>query len=358
MSTPPTGELRDLELEDSGPTPQVPALPPTGELEVPCEDVPSTEGDSSALVGNTLADSGGQLSSTVLTKCFTVLGTIGLAVFGITYLAYRVLDLYIAYRQTHQLLAVAYLIACALIAIVLLFFAGRAWRRYAKLKTMDLFQELTTQVQRDKGSDTQQKRLLGMIRSFVEYHCHAGSIEAMNRAKSLRATLNTYEDASGAVKHLEEYVLNTMDKQADRMVLQRATQAALGTALASGRIDGFIVLWQSLALVDDVSTLYAGRPGFLGTVRLLRRALAMTVLAEIAEQATELLADAVASRAVAKLSGRAVQGFGNGLLMLRLGNAVKRQCRPIAKAGGRVPATDLVGEIARTLKNGKKCKSA
>jgi putative membrane protein len=119
-------------------------------------------------------------------------------------------------------------------------------------------------------------------------------------------------------------------------------------------MDGFIVLWQSIAMVVDVSTLYAGRPGFLGTVRLLRRALVMTVLAEIAEQATEFVADWVANKAAAKLSGRAVQGLGNGLLMLRLGNAVKRQCRPIAYAGGRVPARALVTEIARTVKNGRK----
>ena len=64
-----------------------------------------------------------------------------------------------------------------------------------------------------------------------------------------------------------------------------------------------------VAMVVDVSTLYAGRPGLLGTVRLLRRALVMTVLAEIAEQATEFVADWVANKAAAKLMAVPFKGW-------------------------------------------------
>jgi putative membrane protein len=265
-----------------------------------------------------------------------------------------VLDLYVAYRNTHQVLAVAYLTASGLIMAVVVVLVGRSWVRYSRVRKVNTFQSLAAQAHLGKTSEAQNKRLLRMIRSYATRHGRTGPASTRRDANRLCAKLATYEDASQAVSDLEEYLLQTMDRQADQIVLQRAAQTALGTAMAVGRMDGLIVLWQSMSLVGDISTLYAGRPGFLGTVRLLRRALAMTVLAEIAEQATELLADAIANKAAAKLGGRTVQGFGNGLLMVRLGNALKKQCRPVLYTGSRLSAMALATEILGTFKNRKK----
>lgn len=357
MNKIPIGDVPGLELDENA-RPQQAQSPPTGECEGPYEDLPVPAKDQPVSEGNVVASVAPFGAPAGFTKVLISLGTTGFAVFAITYLVYRVLDLYIAYRNTHPALAVAYLAASGLITVVVVVVAGRSWFRYVRVKKMNTFQSLAAQARLRKTGEAQNKKLLRMIRSYATRHGRTGPASTRRDANRLCAKLSTYEDAWQAVSDLEEYLLQTMDRRADQIVLQRASQTVLGTAIAGGRMDGLIVLWQAMSLVSDIATLYAGRPGFLGTVRLLRRTLAMTVMAEIAEQATELLADVVANKVAAKLGGRAARGFGNGLLMVRLGNALKKQCRPVQYAGSRLSAMALATELLGTFKNRNKSSPA
>ena len=150
-------------------------------------------------------------------------------------------------------------------------------------------------------------------------------------------------DGTRDIEEIETHVLDALDREADAVIASRSAQVAVATALAPHSFDAMIVLWQSVKLIDQVSRIYAGRPGLWGTLRLFRRAMAAIVFAEIAQLATEAVVDAVAKKTLATIAGRVTEGVTNGLLMMRLGETVKQQCRPIpCDSGGTHPIRRLV----------------
>jgi putative membrane protein len=292
-----------------------------------------------------------------LTKALAIMGSVAAVTVALIYLSYRVLAFYESCCQVHVALGIAYVVGMSILIIAFGFFATRSLERYYRLRTVDHFQALAVQVRRERAGSQQEEALRKMIFRFLADHNHTGPVEIREAINRLRVQLNKHADAAQAVDELEEYVLRKLDKRADAIISQRAAQVAVGTALAYGVFDFFVVAWQGLAMIQDISSLYTGRPGALGTLRLLRRAMLMAVVAEVAEEAAELLTDAAAGRLAARLGARVGQGLGNGYLMLRFGDAVKRQCRPIALPPGRPSATILIEETL-ALVTGKRKSAA
>jgi len=270
----------------------------------------------------------------------TIAARIGLAgmtlVAGI-YLGHRILVFFEACTEIHVALGVGYLIGLGMALVCLAYFGLRARRRYGRLRSVERFRVLSSRVRQKVTDDKEERQVRALIDEFVANTQRNPKADLRNRAGRLHNQLSNHSDASRAIQELEDFLLTELDGTADRLIERCAAQVAVGTALASGIFDAIIVAAQAVNLVDGVSQIYAGRPGVLGTIRLLRRALAITIFAEVAEQATELLTDAVATKAAAKLGGRLGQGLANGLLIGRLGHAVKRQCRPVEA----IPPTSL-----------------
>jgi putative membrane protein len=200
--------------------------------------------------------------------------------------------------------------------------------------------------------ESESRELHKRIDEFINFVERNPQDQLRQRAGRLRSQLHLHSDPKQAVQELEEYLLKAIDKSVDQLIERRAAQVAVGTSLATGLFDSIIVVTQAVSLINLISQSYSGRPGILGTIRLLRGALAIAVFAEVAEQATELLADALATKALAKLGGRLGQGLANGLLIARLGHAVKRQCRPVeAIPPTSLPVTALVSSVVNLTRS-------
>jgi putative membrane protein len=334
----PFGELRGLKVLDDRESQPADSLT----LDPAQADV----GSPSALSVNSLTGMAafGSASSS-FARAIAYLGLAGLGTVITVYLLYRCNAFFEACSRAHPLLGFLYLAGLGVTVLSVGYFAMRAARRYARLNEVETARRRSARVRQGLAGEAEERLLQQWIVSRVQSAQRGPLAEVSERANRLTTQLALHSSAERAIREFEEYLLLPLDCLADQIIERRAAQAALGTAVASGLFDPIIVSAQAVRLVDEISQLYAGRPGWLGTMRLLRRAIGITLFAEIAEQATELLAETTANKAAAKIGGRVGQGLANGLLVGRLGHAVKQQCRPIDQPRTRLTATQLVGSL-------------
>lgn len=121
-----------------------------------------------------------------------------------------------------------------------------------------------------------------------------------------------------------------LDQQVTTEIRHAARRVGFATAAAPRQLDGLIILWNTVTLVDRVATIYAGRPGILGTLQILIRAMGQVITGELVNEAMNLAVQNVSEHtALSRLSGRLAEGATNAGLMLRLGYVLRRLCRPL-----------------------------
>lgn len=265
--------------------------------------------------------------------------TIGLwLVVGLAFVYSRVALEY-ARLQDHSLwFAQSYLAIWILAASSFCLFAGRSWRRYQRLQDVTRLRQAVRQNQNGAAGAPGSEQALrnGWIR-YLNSRTRQAEPSTRAAIQRVRCQFRDYSaDASRDLDVVETNLLQLLDRRAAEIVDTHAAQTAVSTSLASRNWDMLIVFWQSVRLIDELSQLYASRPGFWGTLRLLRRGLSMIVFAEIANLATQAVTGAVVQKSLALLGGRVAEGTANGVLMLRLGDAVQRECRPAPLMGCRV----------------------
>ena len=170
----------------------------------------------------------------------------------------------------------------------------------------------------------------------------------------LRPHLDTLDRHAGdqlddveTMRLADRALLRPLDRRAYALVTRAARDTAIGTAVGPAAVlDAAIVVWRNLRLVREVAALYGARPGWIGSVRLLRRMLENLAVAGAAETADGLVADAVGGGLAAALSSRVGQGVLNGLLTARVGLTAMHLCRPVAFAPAERPG---LGAIRRSL---------
>lgn len=249
-------------------------------------------------------------------------------------------------QSQSPIIAWFYLASLGIVSFCLLIVAARSWRRYRLLRDVTKIRELVGQYEQGRakrpGDDHRLRKEWNKYFSVLEAGGDSQIKEAINR---VRAQFNDYSnDGERDLGEVELYLLTPLDQRADEIIETRAAQTAVATALASHSFDILIVSWQSVKLVSQISQLYAGRPGLWGTLRLLRRGMAMVVFAEIADLAAQALTGAVAQKSLAMLGGRVAEGTANGLLMLRLGDAIQQQCRPAPSRRTKINPVRRLGE--------------
>lgn len=146
----------------------------------------------------------------------------------------------------------------------------------------------------------------------------------------LRSVVTDAHDDSEVVRLIDREVLSVLDRRAYQLVLRASRDTALATALSPAAVlDIAVVLWRNLRLVRSVATLYGARPGYLGSLRLLRRMLGNLAVAGVTESAHHVAVDALGGSLAAAISTRVGQGVINGLLTARVGLTAMHLCRPV-----------------------------
>lgn len=154
------------------------------------------------------------------------------------------------------------------------------------------------------------------------------------RLARARATLESHVgdiiDGADLLRLAERELMAPLDEDAKRLISSTAQRVSIVTA-ASPRaaIDMLFVFGSCLRLVRQIARLYGGRPGALGSIRLVRLAIAHLAITGGMAAGDSLVQQVVGHGIAAKLSAKLGEGVLNGLLTARLGLATVEVCRPL-----------------------------
>jgi putative membrane protein len=147
----------------------------------------------------------------------------------------------------------------------------------------------------------------------------------------------------------ETELLLPFDDAARKMVLASAKRVAVVTAISPrALVDLIFVAAEILRLVRRLATLYGGRPGTLGFLKLTRAAVTHLAVTGGMAAGDSLVSQILGHGIAARLSARLGEGVVNGLLTARVGIAAIEVCRPLPFQSGRPPRlADVMAELTR-----------
>ncbi|EPC02566.1 hypothetical protein L861_09485 [Litchfieldella anticariensis FP35 = DSM 16096] len=151
---------------------------------------------------------------------------------------------------------------------------------------------------------------------------------------------------------LAHHLLAPRDREARRLISHMSGDTAIMVAVSPlTLVDMTLVAWRNLAMIDRLARLYGLELGYASRLRLFRAVLYNMAFAGASEMASEASMELLSMNLAGKLSTRAGQGLGVGLLSARLGLRTLRLTRPLPFAENEVPRiADLRRELWQRLR--------
>ncbi|MFY0991515.1 TIGR01620 family protein [Halomonas sp. C05BenzN] len=148
------------------------------------------------------------------------------------------------------------------------------------------------------------------------------------------------------------HLLAPRDREARRLISRMSGETAVMVAVSPlTLVDMALVAWRNLAMIDRLCRLYGLELGYASRLRLLRSVLHNMAFAGASELAGEAGMEILSLNLAGRLSARAGQGLGIGLLSARLGLRTQRLTRPLAFTADQAPRLgDLRGELWQQLR--------
>ncbi len=145
-------------------------------------------------------------------------------------------------------------------------------------------------------------------------------------------------DGRDLIDIAERTLIEPLDADVRREIANAAKRVSMVTALAPRAIiDVLFVGAQAVRLIRRIATIYGGRPGLLGFIKLLRSIGAHIAITGGMAVGDSLIQQLVGHGIAAKLSARLGEGVLNGLLTARVGLSAMAVCRPLPYAATRAP---------------------
>jgi putative membrane protein len=160
---------------------------------------------------------------------------------------------------------------------------------------------------------------------------------ARGRAR-LEETAQDIIDGADLVRLTERELLAPLDVEARAAVAAAARRVSIVTTISpKAALDILFVAAQALRLVRRVSEIYGGRPGFLGSLRLIRAVAGHLAVTGGMAMGDSLVQQVLGHGVAARLSAKLGEGVLNGLLTARVGLSAIAVCRPLPFADRPAP---------------------
>jgi len=167
---------------------------------------------------------------------------------------------------------------------------------------------------------------------------------------------------TGDKQHLQgkealEFFANTTLRAKDEKALSLISKESRDVALVIGvspfaTIDMMVILFRNYRLIKQLSTLYGIRPSRRIQYSLLKKVLTTTFAGGATELAISSLLPEFGVNMMTKLSSRAAQGLGAGVMTSRIGLAALEAVRPLAFEQGQQPKVKQILRETFGLNNG------
>lgn len=145
----------------------------------------------------------------------------------------------------------------------------------------------------------------------------------------VNALQSSHSDAE-VIEMYDAMVVQGQDKKASAIVAKCASESAVLVAVSPLAVaDMLLVAWRSFKMVNDLSDLYGIKLGYWSRIKLFKLVLMNMALAGGSELAIDVSMDAMSMDLASKVSVRAGQGIGVGLLTARLGIKAMALLRPL-----------------------------
>lgn len=242
----------------------------------------------------------------------------------------------------HPALGVAALACAGLALLALLVILGRALR--------DILRERRIESLRERATVALAESDLAKARSVAAElaRLYAGRPQTAKGRAELTAHTPQLLAARDLLTVAERSLMGPLDALAQAQIAQAARRVSLVTAVSPrALIDIVFVLVACARLLRAIATIYAGRPGALGMLRLARQVLGHLVVTGGVAAGDAVIQQVLGQGLAARLSAKLGEGVLNGLLTARIGLAAIAVCRPLPFVEARPPGlSDVAGDLS------------
>lgn len=156
-------------------------------------------------------------------------------------------------------------------------------------------------------------------------------------------------DAGALLRLADRELLAPLDVETRRLVMKSAKRVATVTAMSPMTwIAMLYVMAENLRMLRTVATVYGGRPGFTGALRLARLVVTHIIATGGVAMTDDLLGQFLGQDLLRRLSRRLGEGIFNGALTARIGVAAIEVTRPLPFLDAPpIRARDLLPELWR-----------
>lgn len=215
------------------------------------------------------------------------------------------------------------------------------WRKLVYLRHHQKIQQTSQQLLLENLASTDGEQAVKFCENIANSLKHLPSMPQSE--KRWKSQLNEAYNAKEVMFLFGENVLKPIDKEVKRMISQNAAENAVIVALSPlAIVDVLLMAARNIALVNKITRAYGMELGYISRLKLFRMVLTNMVFAGATEIATDAGMDFFSQNLTAKLSLRAAQGIGVGLLTARLGIKAMEFCRPIAFQANERPKISAV----------------
>ena len=156
---------------------------------------------------------------------------------------------------------------------------------------------------------------------------------------SYRAVIEPHHSGGDALELFSRFVLAPADGLAQAAIRRAAAQAfAINAVSPTVLTDTLFFAARAMRLLREIAGIYGQRPGFAGTIHLLRKLVGGAGLVGAVDVVGGVLVQQFGGAIIERISANAAESVYAGQKMARLGIIAMALCRPIAFGPGETPS--------------------
>lgn len=228
------------------------------------------------------------------------------------------------------------------------------WRRLYRLRERAEERDFARELLHSHG--------MGQGKDFCEKLAKQSALSAQHPAvQRWQSLLHDSHNDREVVELYSQIVQPILDEQARKEISRCSAESAIMIAVSPlAIVDMAFIAWRNIRLINRIAAIYGIELGYYSRIRLFRMVLINIAFAGASELIREVGMDWLSQDITARLSTRAAQGIGAGLLTARLGIKAMELCRPLPWIDNKPRLADfrhqLIGQLKNVIPNKKEKK--